>query len=173
MSAAVGVRRGPSRGSVFGYVLGAIPVGLLALGVTLAVRTFAAAHGVVAKLDPFGPLNLPATISRGDWVNYFLPGAVLLTPIAETLIFLGVLKAFGRGKTLGGAWLFVLSMIAVGWFYHRANLLSLGQALGFGVLAVWCWQVARRFGDGMGYWLTALAHAVWNGSVYLMWLYEH
>ncbi len=165
-------RRGRG-GSFPAHILGALPVGVASFAVTVVIRALAASNWRPEQMDVFAPLKLMSSWSTDDWTRFYLPGAAVLTPVYETLLFLALLKVFGRGRTAIGGLLFVLSMFIAGWVLHGSNAASLGQAVGFTFLALWCWKVAVRFGDGAAYWLTALAHGAWNASLYLFWLYGH
>jgi hypothetical protein len=91
----------------------------------------------------------------------------LLTPVLETIGMLiafvglrGLLELASKSAWLPAAYILLCGMQS--WLFHGANLLSVGQGVGFIVLALLAFRLMREWPLLTSFALVGLAHIIWN-----------
>jgi hypothetical protein len=117
--------------------------------------------------SPFLDRNVPQASWPAASLTVRVARQVLLAPVLETM---GMLIAFVGLRWLlelasKSAWLPAAYILLCGmqsWLFHGANLPSVGQGVGFMVLALLAFSLRREWPLLTSFALVGLAHITWN-----------
>jgi hypothetical protein len=112
-------------------------------------------------------------IARRHDLSFF--GDVLYPALMETVLFFLPFQLIARNlkeyyDRKSNKYVLVASIAFIGWATHGANLLSVGQAVGFAILGGLIMYSGMKTNQYVSLSTAAIAHLSWNGTIYLMWM---
>lgn len=101
-------------------------------------------------------------------LGWELAFSAVTTALIETLVLFALPALPFRGFSAPG-WLYAVAIGGPGWLIHGAGIHQIPHGLNFGIVALWYWAVQDWRGSGRAILATALAHAVWNAILMILW----